>query len=1055
MQVRLATPGTADVRFVVKPSFTWVGNTTVNGDAWATVAGTFTAPEGADPATLQVYIGSGAHSSGAAAYGYLVDDLSITATEAEPPPVGVVLETDFESGLGGWVPRGDAQGNPAVAVTGAEAHGGAQAALVSDRTSQGDGIGHDVTGTMVPGVRYEITAWVKFAAGAGNGDIWLSMQRVNDGASAFDTVAQMPEVTDGDWRQVSARYLMADADTAFLYFETRYPDGTSASFLVDDVVVEAFEAQPIEDLTPIKDTVDFNVGVAVDSRETGGSAAELVVRHFGQLTPENHMKPEAWYDANRAFRIHPEAAAVMEFAQANDLDVYGHTLVWHNQTPAWFFTRDDGTPLTNGAADQEILRQRLRSHVSGVAEELSTAYGPFGGETNPLVAFDVVNEVVSDGSTDDGLRRSRWYDVLGESYIDLAFEYADEAFNQTYAAPGSDRPVLLAVNDYNTEQQAKRQRLHDLVTRMLGRGVPVDVVGHQFHLSLSTPVQSLEDAITAFADVPVRQVVSELDVTTGTPVTEARLIDQGYFYRDVFRVLREHAEELFSVTVWGLTDGRSWRVASGAPLVFDDDLRAKPAYHGIVDGELPPRQRAAFVFRAGGDLAIDADEWERLPLHAIERAAAFQLRWRPDTLVALVRASDVTRDAGDRITLVVEQATYMVGRDGVSDVPARVVDTPYGWAAVAELPLPGAAIGELVSFDVEVTDGGTTIGWNEPPAMGTLTLVEAISYMEAAESPVPPAIDGRIDLVWNLGSRVTTDVAVLGASGATAAVRTLWTGSTLYVLAEVADDTPDVSGSDPWVQDSLEIFLDAGNAKNGPYRFDDTQIRISRENVTSFGTGDVDFQAARLESATAPATGGYVVEAAVSLLEHGGPRTLHGVDFQVNDGSGGVRIAIRNWADPTGLGYQSTSRWGVVKLLEADAKTLIVRAIAALRDVSRPSRLVAKALVDLVRALHPVYWTDRSHLDPRRGEAVFDHLASAIRELAHVHGRTAAAAVEPAVADLVAAARLLAVTAIEEADSSRARRRAEDRLAQGDADAARGRHADAVKRYGQAWDLAS
>ena len=162
----------ADVRFVVKPSFTWVGNTTVNGDAWTTVTRHVHAPAGSDPSTLQVYIGSVPHSGGAGPYTYLVDDLVVT-TAAEPPPTppaGVVLDTDFEAGLDGWVPRGDAQGNPTVDVTAAEAHGGTQAALVSDRTSQGDGIGHDVTGIMLPGVTYEITAWVQFAAGAGDGD---------------------------------------------------------------------------------------------------------------------------------------------------------------------------------------------------------------------------------------------------------------------------------------------------------------------------------------------------------------------------------------------------------------------------------------------------------------------------------------------------------------------------------------------------------------------------------------------------------------------------------------------------------------------------------------------------------------------------------------------------------------------------------------------------------------------------------------------------------------------------------------------------------------------
>ena len=37
--------------------------------------------------------------------------------------------------------------------------GGAQAALVSGRTSQGSGLGIDVDGVLEPGVQYELTAW--------------------------------------------------------------------------------------------------------------------------------------------------------------------------------------------------------------------------------------------------------------------------------------------------------------------------------------------------------------------------------------------------------------------------------------------------------------------------------------------------------------------------------------------------------------------------------------------------------------------------------------------------------------------------------------------------------------------------------------------------------------------------------------------------------------------------------------------------------------------------------------------------------------------------------
>ncbi len=506
--------------------------------------------------------------------------ISPTTGRAVAPPAPTVINTDFENGLDGWVAR-NAQGAPTVDLTTDQSHSPTHAVLVSNRTGQGDGIGHDVSGVMIPGKTYVITAWVRMDSGSDT--IWLSMQRTNSGTDTFDTVGQFTGVTAGAWKQVTATYQMAAADSAFLYFETKYPDGTATPFLVDDIVVQE-QSGPHWDatLTPLKDTVDFPVGVAINSRETTGTYAGLLQHHFDQITPENHMKPEAWYDADKNFRIHPEAKALMDFAQANNLRVYGHTLLWHQQTPDWFFQHDDGTPLTNSPADQAILSTRLHDHIFNVAQTLSSMYGDFGSATNPLVAFDVVNEVISDDAQPDGLRRSPYYNILGPSYIDNAFIWANQAFNIDHAAPGVTHPIALTINDYNTEQAGKRARLHALVADLLSRNIPVDMVGHQFHASLSTPVQSFDDAITAFEDLPVKQVVSELDVMTGTPVTDANLIEQGYYYRDAFRIFRAHAASLFSVTVWGLYDGRSWR-SDNAPLLFNSQLAAKPAYTGAVD----------------------------------------------------------------------------------------------------------------------------------------------------------------------------------------------------------------------------------------------------------------------------------------------------------------------------------------------------------------------------------------------------------------------------------------------------------------------------------------
>ena len=187
---------------------------------------------------------------------------------------------------------------------------------MSNRSGQGDGIGHDVTGLMKVGTKYSITAWVKFAAGNPTAPIWLTMRRTNAGADSFDTIAQFPEVPGDSWQQVTASYTLADAEAAFIYFESAYPDGTKAPFLVDDIVI-AGEAGPAiqKDLKNLKDTVSFPVGVAIDSRETAGAYSELVLKHFNQITLENHMKPEAWYGSDKGFRIHPEAKTLMAYAQ--------------------------------------------------------------------------------------------------------------------------------------------------------------------------------------------------------------------------------------------------------------------------------------------------------------------------------------------------------------------------------------------------------------------------------------------------------------------------------------------------------------------------------------------------------------------------------------------------------------------------------------------------------------------------------------------------------------------------------------------------------------------
>ena len=312
----------------------------------------------------------------------------------------------------------------------------------------------------------------------------------------------------------------------------------------------------------------INAGVAIETDTLNQDKEKALVENFNQITPENSLKPEGWYDDQHNFRMSGDARNLLTFASENGIKVYGHVLVWHSQTPDWFFQADEWCHDTNDnpgvtscpLADKPTMQERQRRHIENVAKAISDEFGKFGSPTNPVVAFDVVNETVNDGDDPDtnGMRNSLWYQTYGgEDYIYDAFRNANTYLNDVYAADDAEHPVTLFINDYSTEQAGKRSRYKALLERMIQQGVPFDGIGHQFHVSLTTASSNLDDALTDMSSLDKKQAITELDVATGTPVTEAKLIEQGRYYYDVNQIIHRHADQLFSVSVWGLSDDQS------------------------------------------------------------------------------------------------------------------------------------------------------------------------------------------------------------------------------------------------------------------------------------------------------------------------------------------------------------------------------------------------------------------------------------------------------------------------------------------------------------------
>ncbi len=190
----------------------------------------------------------------------------------------------------------------------------------------------------------------------------------------------------------------------------------------------------------------------------------------------------------------------------------------------------------------------------------------------------------------------------------------------------------------------------------------------------------------------------------------------------------------------------------------------------------------------------------------------------------------------------------------------------------------------------------------------------AATKLETAAKPGTPVIDGDREAAWNGTHELTTDRWVIGVKGSTARVRTLWDEGHLYVLAEVTDSNLSKKSQNAWEQDSIEIFIDANNAKTAAYEPDDGQYRVNIDNEISVNP---DSLKSRLVSAVKQTETGYIVEASIAW-PGAAPATGDRIGFDVqvnNDEDGdGARDSVAVWSDASGQSYQSTADFGELRL---------------------------------------------------------------------------------------------------------------------------------------------
>jgi endo-1,4-beta-xylanase len=341
----------------------------------------------------------------------------------------------------------------------------------------------------------------------------------------------------------------------------------------------------------------FLIGVAVSPAVTSGrdkESQDIVIKHFNSITVENVMKAALINPQPGVYNFGP-ADEYVAFGEKNKMFIVGHTLVWHNQVPAWFFTNSEGKSNTK---EEQI--ERLRSHIQVVA-------GRYAGRVN---AWDVVNEVMGE---DGNYRQTSWVNAVGngDTLVKYAFKFAAQY------APNTE----LYYNDFNAWRPSKRDGIVRMIKMLQKEGIRIDGVGMQGHWGLNYPrTEYIEDAIDAYAACGVKVMITELDVDVLPLTKEGQIVGQGMAdkqfqleefktfldpYRkglpdSIQKVLANRYAELFSifykrrskisrVTLWGLHDGMSWKNdypipgRTNYPSLWDRQHKPKPALYAVLN----------------------------------------------------------------------------------------------------------------------------------------------------------------------------------------------------------------------------------------------------------------------------------------------------------------------------------------------------------------------------------------------------------------------------------------------------------------------------------------
>ncbi len=872
-------------------------------------------------------------------------------------------------------------------------------AVISDRTQPSDCFAQDITTVVENGHTYAYEFYAMLSddyegAPANQRQVDFAPYVVSDGNTTYlgSYSAELSgscsqQLTPGVWTKFSGSFKVAatgNLDKVVIRLLEQGTDYGAGECVLGDYYVAAVSLRDMnlatasieKEVPNLKDTFladfgdDIIAGVSlVGSELADKTLMELVTKHFNSVTIGNELKPDALFNysngtcpgtTTETLNGKSIEVPVLDYSRAeqildyivewntnhpeDQIKVRGHVLVWHSQTPEWFFHED--YDKTKDYVSAEVMNQRLEWYIKTVLTHFT---GEDSKYKDLFYGWDVVNEAVSDSTgtyrsdvesgsdslTDDthGSKSSWWKVYQSNEFIINAFRYANQ-----YAPENLE----LYYNDYNEATPSKVGPIAELLKAVKeAEGTRIDGMGMQGHYYLDSPtIEQFEEAARTYADIVGKIQLTELDIRAssefdGTEATmKSEYNKQAYRYKEIYenlKKLQSEGVEVGGMIIWGVIDGNSWLqsnadVGGGAdgtqtqcPLLFDDNYKVKPAFWGIVDPSKlePPTQKISFSLS-------EQSVFEGNPSYTFAQDAVevtFTPIWNREGVQVLVDVKDETEDAEDAVTVFIDKnnsKTAGISPKSVTVSRSEGTGTDTGYQVTLAVSMEELEISKVIGFDLMVTDGATKIAFNDKTLgaeTGTQYYAEAVLKPFVSIPKGTVTIDGESEEEWNKAVEVPLSIS-LGAQ-ATSKVKLLWDEKALYVYAVVEDAVLNKQNEEVHQQDSFEIFIDEKNSKTDSYAAEHKQYRINYENEESFnGEACLDENSETFAKTT---DNGYVIEAAFKWTEMTPEQeALIGLELQINDADAtGNRIGTVSWYDESGSGWSNPAVFGVARLVDA------------------------------------------------------------------------------------------------------------------------------------------